>query len=73
VLDLSTGIKIYVGSRLYDKDKKIRSCTLFFKPDGTLSTDGLIREKVEPIPIKKTTQLTEQPIPIEERKKRSRQ
>jgi hypothetical protein len=53
VLDLPTGIRLYLNSRLYYRDRKIRSGTSFFKPDGILPTDGFIREKVEPIPIGK--------------------
>jgi hypothetical protein len=55
VLNLLTGTRLYLGSRLYYRDRKIRSCTSFFRPDGTLFTDGFIREKVKPIPIKKIT------------------
>jgi hypothetical protein len=46
---------MYVRSRLHDKDRKIRSYTLFFRPDGTLLTDGLIKEIIELIPTKKMT------------------
>jgi hypothetical protein len=73
VLNLPAGIKMYVGSRLHDRDRKIRSCTLFFRPDGILPADGFIREKTEPIPAKKITQLTKQPIPIGKRERQCRQ
>jgi hypothetical protein len=73
VLDLSTGIKIYVGGRLHDKDKKIRSNTPFFRLNGTLLINGLIRETTEPIPIKKITQSIKQSIFIKKREERSRQ
>jgi hypothetical protein len=53
VLDLFTGTRMYVRSRLHDRDKKIRSYTLFFKSDGILPANGFIREKTEPIPVKK--------------------
>jgi hypothetical protein len=53
MLDLSTGTRIYVRSRLHDKGKKIRNYTPFFRPDGTLPTDGLIKKTTEPIPIKR--------------------
>jgi hypothetical protein len=59
VLDLPTGIKMHMGSRLYDRDKKIRSYTPFFKLDGILPTNGLTKETTKPIPTKKTTQLTQ--------------
>jgi hypothetical protein len=72
VLDLSTGIRMHIKSRLYDKDRKIRNYALFFRLDGTLPTNGLTRKTTEPIPAKKTTQLTQQPIPIEEGETRSR-
>jgi hypothetical protein len=54
VLDLSTGIRLYVKSRLYNGDRKIRSNTLFFRSDGILPIDGFTREKVKPIPIGET-------------------
>jgi hypothetical protein len=57
VLDLFTGIRIHVGSRLHDRGRKIRNYTLFFRPDGILPTNGFIREKAELISIRKTTQL----------------
>jgi hypothetical protein len=72
VLDLFIRIKIYVESRLHDKGRKIRSYTLFFRPDGILLTDGLIKETTEPIPTKETTQSTKQPILIRKREERSR-
>ena len=56
VLDLLTGTRLYLGSRLYYRGRKIRGCTLFFRLDGTLPTDGFIREKIEPIPIRETAQ-----------------
>jgi hypothetical protein len=73
MLDLSTGTKIYVRSRLHDGDRKIRSNTPFFRPDGVLPINGLIKKKIKPVPIKKTAQSTKQPIPMEKREKRSRQ
>ena len=54
VLDLSTWTRMYVKNRLYDRNRKVRSYTLFFRPDGILPTNGFIREKIKPIPIKKT-------------------
>jgi hypothetical protein len=54
VLDLPTGTRLYLDSRLYYRGRKIRSYTLFFRLDGTLPTDGFIREKVKPISIKET-------------------
>jgi hypothetical protein len=54
MLDLPTKIRLYVESRLHDKNKKVRNYTPFFKSDGILPANGLIREKVKPIPIKKT-------------------
>jgi hypothetical protein len=30
VLDLPTGTRLYLGSRLYDRDREIRSDTSFF-------------------------------------------
>jgi hypothetical protein len=55
MLDLSTGTKIYVESRLHDRSRKIRNYTLFFRPDETLPTNGLTKKTAEPISIKKTT------------------
>jgi hypothetical protein len=62
-----------VKSRLHDKDKEIRSYTLFFKLNETLPADGLTREKTKPIPIGKITQLIKQPIPVRKKEKRRRQ
>ena len=45
---------MYVRSRLYDKDRKVRSYTPFFRLNGILPADGLIREKTEPIPAGET-------------------
>jgi hypothetical protein len=69
VLNLPTGIKIYVRSRLHDKDRKVRSYTPFFRPDGILPADGLTKKETEPIPTEEITQLTKQSIPIGKRKK----
>jgi hypothetical protein len=52
VLDLLTGTRLYLGSRLYYKSRKVRSCTLFFRPDRTLPTNGFIKEKVKPVPTR---------------------
>ena len=49
VLDLPTGIRLYVKNRLYNRGRKVRSCALFFRPNGILPTNGLIREKVKSI------------------------
>jgi hypothetical protein len=73
VLNLPTGTRIYVRSRLYDRDRKIRSCTSFFRPDGILLTDEFTREKTELIPVKKTTQSIKQSISIKRRREQSRQ
>jgi len=51
VLDLLTGTRLYVRSRLYDRGRKVRSYMPFFRPDGILPANGFTREKVEPIPI----------------------
>jgi hypothetical protein len=59
MLNLFTGIKMYMGSRLHDRDRKIRNYTSFFRLDGILPTDGLTRKTVKPISIRKTAQLTE--------------
>jgi hypothetical protein len=69
---LPTGIRMYVESQLHDRGRKIRSYTPFFRLDGTLLTNGLIRKTAKPIPTKKTIQLIMQPIPIGEKKKRNR-
>jgi hypothetical protein len=72
MLDLSTGTRIYVRSRLYNKNKKIRSYTPFFRLDETLLTNGLTKKTAEPISIRETTQSTKQLIFIEKREKQSR-
>jgi hypothetical protein len=64
---------MYLQIRLHDRDRKIRSYTLFFRLNEILLTNKLTRETIKPIPIEKTAQLTEQSISIREREKRSRQ
>jgi hypothetical protein len=59
MLDLSAGTRLYLRNRLHDRGRKIRSCTPFFRPDGILPVNGLIRKKVKPISIRQITQLTE--------------
>jgi hypothetical protein len=44
---------MHVKSRLYDRDRKVRNYTPFFKLDGILPVNGFIREKTEPIPVRK--------------------
>jgi hypothetical protein len=50
VLNLPTGTKLYVRSRLYNRGRKVRNYALFFRPNGILPTNGLIKEKIKPIP-----------------------
>jgi hypothetical protein len=57
LLDLPTGIRLYVGSRLHNKDRKVRSYTPFFRLNGTLPTNGLTGKEIKSIPIGKTAQL----------------
>jgi hypothetical protein len=54
MLDLPTGTRLYVRSRLHNGSKKVRSYTPFFRPNGILPVNGLIREKIKPILIGKT-------------------
>jgi hypothetical protein len=54
VLDLSTGIRIYVGNGLHDRDRKIYNYTPFFRLDGALSVDGFAGKTIESISIKST-------------------
>jgi hypothetical protein len=72
MLDLPIRIRLYVGSRLHDKGKKIRNYTLFFRPDRILPANGFIRKKVKPIPTEENAQLIKQPISLKEREKRRR-
>ena len=55
VLDLPTGTRLYVKSRLHDGGRKVRSNTLFFRLNGILPTNGLIRKKIKPISIGEIT------------------
>jgi hypothetical protein len=55
VLDLFIEVRMYVKNRLYDRNRKIRSCTSFFKLDKTLLINGFIKETIKPIPIKEIT------------------
>jgi len=52
VLDLPTGTRLYLDSRLHDRDREIRSGTPFFRPNRILPVNGLTKEKVKPIPIR---------------------
>jgi hypothetical protein len=56
ILDLPTGIRLYVRGRLHDKGRKIRSGTSFFRPNRALPADGLTKTKTEQIPVRKITQ-----------------
>jgi hypothetical protein len=69
VLDLPTRTRMCVRSQLYDRGREVRSYTPFFRPGGTLLTDGFTREKTESIPVKEITQLIKQLIPIGKREK----
>jgi hypothetical protein len=73
MLDLSTGIRVYLISRLHDRGRKVRNYTPFFRPNGTLPANGLTRKKIKPIPTGQITQSTEQSIPIGKRGKQRRQ
>jgi hypothetical protein len=53
ILNLPTGIRLYVRNRLHDRDRKIRSDTLFFRLNEILPADGLIKKKTKPIPAEK--------------------
>jgi hypothetical protein len=55
VLNLPTGTRIYVKNRLYDRNRKIRNYTLFFRLDKILPANGLTKKKTEPISAKKIT------------------
>jgi hypothetical protein len=39
-------------TRLYNKNRKVRSHTLFFRIDGVLPADGLTKKKIKLIPLK---------------------
>jgi hypothetical protein len=52
VLDLSIRVRIYVRSRLYDRDWKIYNYTLFFRPDRALPADGSAGKTGKPIPAR---------------------
>jgi hypothetical protein len=53
ILDLPIRIRLYVRSRLYNRNKEVRNCTSFFRLNRTLSINGLTREKIKSIPIGK--------------------
>jgi hypothetical protein len=50
ILNLSTRTGMCLRGRLHNKDRKVRSHTLFFRIDGALPANGFIRETVKPIP-----------------------
>jgi hypothetical protein len=52
MLDLLTGIRLYVRDKLHDRGRKVRSYTLFFRLNGILRTNGLTKKKVKSISIK---------------------
>jgi hypothetical protein len=47
---------MHVKSRLYNKNKEIRSYTLFFRLNEILLTNGLIKKTIKSIPTEKTAQ-----------------
>jgi hypothetical protein len=55
VLDLFTGIRMYVGSGLHDRGRKICNYTLFFRSDGALPADGFAGKTSKSIPIESMT------------------
>jgi hypothetical protein len=55
MLDLSAGTRLHLRSQLYNRGRKVRSYTLFFRLNGILPTNGFIREKIELIPIGEIT------------------
>jgi hypothetical protein len=72
MLDLSTGTRIYLGSRLYDKNGKVRTGTLFFKLNGVLPADGSAGKKIKSILIESITRLIGQFILVKGKKRRRR-
>jgi hypothetical protein len=72
VLNLSIRVRVYVGSRLHDRGRKVCSNTLFFRSDGVLPVDGFVGKTGKPILIKAATQLIRLSIFIEGRKERRR-
>jgi hypothetical protein len=52
MLDLSTGIRVYLASRLHDENKKVRNYTPFFRLNEILPADGSAGTTVKSIPIK---------------------
>jgi hypothetical protein len=52
MLDLPIGTKVYLVSRLYDGNRKVRNYTLFFRLNGALPADGFAGTTVESISIK---------------------
>jgi hypothetical protein len=55
VLNLLTGAKMHVESRLHNRDKKIRSGTLFFRSDEILPADESTGTTAKPIPTGQIT------------------
>jgi hypothetical protein len=55
VLDLLTRARMYVRSRLYDKNRKICNHTPFFRPDRVLPANGSTEKTGEPILTKLAT------------------
>jgi hypothetical protein len=58
--------------RLYDRDRKIRSYTLFFRANEILPPNESIRQTIKPIQIRPKARLIREPIPIKKREKRNR-
>jgi hypothetical protein len=54
MLNLSTWSGMYLRGRLFNRDREIRSHTPFFRLNGTLPIDGLIKETIEPVLVRKT-------------------
>jgi hypothetical protein len=52
MLNLPTGTKMYLVSRLHDGNKKVRNYTPFFRLNEVLSADGSAGTTVKSISIK---------------------
>jgi hypothetical protein len=72
MLDLSTGIRVYLRGQLCDRRRKVYGCALFFKLNGALPADGFAGKTVESLLIKLIIRPTGQSILVREKEKRRR-
>jgi hypothetical protein len=72
MLDLFTRTRVYLRTRLYDKNREIRSYTLFFKLNGTLFINEFTEKVIKLISLKTKARSGLKPDPLKKEKRRNR-